>query len=250
MMNMLLRYTVFVLFAIPFFIAPALAADHIVEKYPFALPPSASLTYVIKGTQSGIPVSGQGLLRWQIADNKYTVLAQTRVLFFGIIMESGSDGLVDDAGLAPQHYFEKSFRKEKMTTRFNRERKLISFSQSSQIYPILGGEQDRTSVTWQLASIVRAAPEKFSSGTEWTFFVAGRRDAEPWTFKVIQQESIQTQLGIIKALHLSRAPPPDSKKQQLDLWFAPSLEGYPVQIRFLEGNGNFVEQKLEKIDRL
>jgi hypothetical protein len=51
-----------------------------------------------------------------------------------------------------------------------------------------GGEQDRTSATWQLIAYARAAGDKFKPGSEWKMFVAGRRDAEPWSFKVLATE--------------------------------------------------------------
>lgn len=243
------RQAMLTFFAVGFCTASASAAEHLSEKYAFLLPPSANLTYVIRATQRGIPIGGQGLLNWHSADNKYTIVSQTKVLFFGTILESRSEGAIDDYGLAPQQFLERSFRREQTTTSFNRAKNSISFSESSEIFPIKGGEQDRTSVTWQLASIARAAPDKFVPGSEWIFFVAGRRDAESWRFKVLKQESILTPMGAVKTLHVSRAPPPDAKDQQLDLWFAPSLEWYPVRLRFSEGDGDFVEQKLEKIER-
>jgi hypothetical protein len=54
-------------------------------------------------------------------------------------------------------------------------------------------------------------------------------------------------MGDIDTLHLVRMPPPDAKGQQLDIWLAPKLHWYPVRLRFDEGDGDFVEQTLEKI---
>jgi hypothetical protein len=115
------------------------------------------------------------------------------------------------------------------------------------VYPLKGGEQDRSSVSWQLAAVARAAPDKFVPGSEWTFFVAGRRDADPWTFKVIGHDSVRTGLGAVDALHLVRLPPPDSKDQKLDIWLAPGHEWYPVRVRFTDSDDEFVDQTLEKI---
>jgi hypothetical protein len=225
----------------------ATAAEHPAVKRKFSLPPSAELSYSIKATQSGITLGGKSLVNWQAADGKYTLTAETRAELFGKILESKSEGAIDDFGLAPLQFTEKRVRQTASTTLFKRDSKTIVFSESAASYPLLGGEQDRSSVQWQLVAVARAAPEKFVAGTEWTFFVAGRRDAEPWTFKVIKQETIRTPLGELKTLHLSKAPPPDSKEQKVDLWLAPAHEWYPVRLRFTDGEYEYIEQTLVKI---
>jgi hypothetical protein len=223
------------------------AAEHPALKRKFALPPSAELSYAIKATQSGITLGGKSLVNWHAADGKYRLSAETRAELFGKILESKSEGVIDDFGLAPLEFTEKRVRQSASKTQFKRDSKTIVFSESTASYPLLGGEQDRSSVQWQLAAVARASPEKFVPGSEWIFFVAGRRDAEPWTFKVIKRETIRTPLGELKALHLSKAPPPDSKEQQVDLWLAPTLEWYPVRLRFTDGEYDYIEQTLEKV---
>ena len=53
----------------------------------------------------------------------------------------------------------------------------------------------------------------------------------------------------IDAVHILRAPPADDTRgQTLDIWLAPSLEWYPVRLRFTEGE-DFVEQQLSKITK-
>jgi hypothetical protein len=37
------------------------------------------------------------------------------------------------------------------------------------------------------------------------------------------------------------------KGQQVDLWLAPSLDWYPVRVRFNDNDGDFVDQTLEKV---
>jgi len=223
------------------------AVEHPVIKRKFSLPPNAELSYAIKAVQSGMTLAGTALVTWQAADKKYTLTSETRAALFGKILESKSEGRIDEFGLAPLQLTEKRIRKPASTTQFKRDSKTIGFSESEASYPLLGGEQDRSSVQWQLVALARATPEKFVAGSEWRFFVAGRRDAEPWTFKVIQHETIHTPLGDLKALHLSKAPPPDSKDQQVDLWLAPTLEWYPVRLRVADSEDEYIEQTLEKI---
>ncbi|MGK5006481.1 DUF3108 domain-containing protein [Janthinobacterium sp. LB2P70] len=232
-------------------LSPAMAADepvdHPVIKRPYKLAPSADLVYSIKARQRGIALSGESVSNWRAGDGKYSLLAETKAALFGKILEQRSEGAIDDFGLAPAQFVEKRFRKEAATTTFKRDSKTIVFSEGDDSYPLKGGEQDRNSTVWQLVSIARAAPEKFTPGSEWSFFVAGRRDAEPWTFKVVKQETVATGQGLVEAVHLTKAPPPDKKGQQVDLWLAPSLEWYPVKVTFADEDGDYVEQTLQKI---
>ena len=230
--------------------APAMAdapVDHPVIKRPYKLAPSADLVYSIKAKQRGIALSGESVSNWRVGDGKYSLLAETKAALFGKILEQRSEGTVDDYGLAPTQFVEKRFRKEAATTTFKRDSKTIVFSEGDDSYPLKGGEQDRNSTVWQLVSVARAAPEKFTPGSEWSFFVAGRHDAEPWTFKVVKQETVATGQGLVEAVHLIKAPPPDKKGQQVDLWLAPSLEWYPVKVTFADEDCDYVEQTLQKV---
>ncbi len=120
---------------------------------------------------------------------------------------------------------------------------------SPSTYPLKGGEQDRVSITWQLAAVARAAGDKFKPGSEWPFFVAGRRDAEAWTFKVVKREKVKTGMGEVDAVMVSRQPLKDSRDQSIDVWLAPGQEWYPVKIRFTEGDKETIEQTLRSVTK-
>ncbi|WP_395823922.1 DUF3108 domain-containing protein [Collimonas sp.] len=227
--------------------ASAADTDHPTNKYKIDLPPSADLSYAIQAKQSGLTISGAGLVQWQVGDKNFSVKSETRAMIVGKILEASSAGAIDDYGLAPTQFVNKRFRKEATTTTFHRDNGTIRFSESDASYPLKGGEQDRTSIIWQLISVARAAPKQFKPGSDWIFFVAGMHDAEAWTFKVIKNEKISTPMGELETVHIFKAPPPDAKDQQLDLWLAPSLEWYPVRLRFTDPNKDYVEQNLQKI---
>lgn len=229
--------------------ASGAAADVASIARPIDPPPSADLQYKIKARQKGMTLGGDALVSWRADPGKYSVVTESRAQILGKILENRSEGGMDSFGLAPAQFTEKRFRKEQTVATFDRGAKALSFNTGKQTYPLAGGEQDRASVQWQLAALARAQPEKFKSGSEWRFFVAGRKDGEAWTFKVGKREKISTGIGEVEAVHVERAPPSDSKEQHLDLWLAPSQEWYPVQLRFSDEDGEFVEQTLEKITR-
>lgn len=224
-------------------------AANAAAKYKTNLPPSAELAYSINAKQKGIPIEGEAVMRWSAGAGKFSASNEARAILVGKILDAKSEGAIDAYGLAPATFTEKRFRREPTTTSFDRTSNTIRFTASEQSYPIEGGEQDRNSAIWQLISVARAAPAKFKPGSSWSFFVAGQRDAEQWTFKVVKREKISTPLGDMNALHIVKAPPPDSQEQKLDIWLAPSLEWYPVRLRFSDDNGDFIEQTLQKVGK-
>jgi len=227
----------------------ALAADHAAIKRPLNLPASVDLSYKIDARQRGFGLSGEAQVSWRLSGDKYVLTETTRAFLLGRILEHRSEGAIDAFGIAPHTFYEKRFRKDPWTTTFDRKSGTITFTESKEQYPLKGGEQDRSTATWQLLSVARATPEKFTPGSEWNFFVAGRRDAEPWVFKVVGQESVRIGTGDVLAVHLTKAPPADSKDQTVDLWLAPSMDWLPVRLRFTDDNGDFVDQVLVKSTR-
>jgi hypothetical protein len=228
--------------------AAAEQPSHPSIKRAFSLPPPADLVYTIKARQKGLSINGDATVQWRQGDGKYSIATESHAGIFGKILDSRSEGAVDSYGLAPSSFNEKRFRKEPTTATFKRDAKTITFSKGEESYPIKGGEQDRTSAPWQLAAIARSAPDKFTPGSEWAFFVAGRRDAEPWVFKVVRHEPVQTGVGEVEAVHFTKSPPRSDQGQQVDLWLAPSLDWYPVRIRF-DDDGDTVDQLLDKVIR-
>lgn len=225
------------------------SADHPSFKRAFNLPPSADLNYHIRARLSGVRLDGNALLAWHAADGKYRINVETRAMLAGRILTASSEGVIDEYGLAPLAFTEKRFRKSATTATFNRATKTIGFSASPASFALIGGEQDRTSIVWQLIANARGAPKRFTPGSDWRYFVAGQQDAEAWTFRVGKTEKINTPLGAMTALRISRVLTPEERAQQLDIWLAPSLEWYPVRIRFTEADGDFVEQTLDSVIR-
>ena len=211
--------------------------------------PSADLHYAVSAQQSGLSLKGESLMTWRSSGAAYSIDTETRAALFGKIIESKSEGAIDGFGLAPAAFTEKRLRKQPTTTTFNRTDKAIHFSTSAETYPLRGGEQDRNSAIWQLIAVARANAAAFKPNSTWDFFVAGPRDAEAWVFKVVKEERLATALGEQRAVHINRAPPPDAKGQQLDIWLAPTRDWYPLKIRFTDGDGDFIEQTLDKITK-
>jgi len=242
-----LKFTAYTMLALTVCHASASDGDHPAEKRKFNLPPSANLNYSILAQQSGLQLNGNAVLKWSSTDSKFKIDTETRAMLIGKILDTKSEGEIDEFGLAPTTYTEKHLRRDATTTSFNHDNKLISFSANANTYPLKGGEQDRNSAIWQLIAVARGAHGKFKEESEWDFFVAGQHDAEAWLFKVDKQEKIRTPLGNLNAVHVVKLPATGSKGQQVDIWLAPSMEWYPVRLRYTEPNGDYIEQVLDSV---
>jgi hypothetical protein len=218
-------------------------------KRPFQLPPSADLNYELQARHRGFGLKGEAIVTWRAGDGQYVVTAESRVPVLGTITDNRSSGTIDAFGLAPVEFHEKRMRKDPTTTTFDREAKQLRFSDGKQVYPLKGGEQDRASITWQLAAVARGAGAKFKPGSLWPFFVAGRNDAETWLFKVVKREKVRTGLGEVEAVLVARQPVADKKDQTLEVWLAPRHEWYPVKLRYADGDKEQIEQTLNTVTK-
>lgn len=221
-------------------------ADEQQASYKVDPPPSVELKYDVVALQKGQNFYGSGKIAWESHGDAYTVTGEATVIFFSVL-NFKSEGMIDEFGVAPVIYSEKRFRKPETNTHFHRERNTISFSASTAAYPRRGGEQDRASIIWQLASIGRGDSNRFSADAEIELFVAGARDGETWHIRVIGQEEVETGTGTIAAWHVVRIPRPGSYDQKLDIWFAPEQEWYPVKLRYTEVNGDFLDMSLSNL---
>lgn len=236
-----------ILFALTFIFCLATQAAE--NKIKLNYPPTAKLFYFIRADIKGLNIEGAGLIDWDKAGDKYHINSETRTALTGILVAEKSEGLIDNTGLAPEIFSIKRFRKELITTRVDRKNHQINYQGNANPQSLLGAEQDRLSVLWQLLSLARSTPNKFSSGSKHKFTVIGTQDSEPWIFEVKKSQRIQTGLGEVDALQITRLPSENPDAQGMEIWLAPSLDWYPVQIRLSEKNGDYIEQSLEKIEK-
>jgi hypothetical protein len=227
--------------------APATPAP---PTYKVDMPPAADITLdVARVDADGTRWSGEALLSWTVAGGRYKVNVEAglRVVFARVnLLVLTSEGAVADSGFAPLTMTEKRRGRSLTATHFNRDSGSITFSASSNTYPLAAGAQDKASVPLQLAAIARANPAQLSGGID--ILVAEDRDASVFHFDVLGQELIDTRLGRLQTWHLSRPPRPGSYNSRLDIWLAPGRGWYPVQIRNLEASGAVTTQTVNNIE--
>lgn len=212
-------------------------------------PPSAELKYDVEALSKGQTYHGGGKITWQTDGSHYTINGEAGVLFISAL-DFKSTGEINGFGVAPTLYTEKKFRKPPTSTTFQRDQNTITFSASANNYPRTGGEQDRASIVWQLASIGRGDASQIIPGSVIDLFVAGDKDAETWRFQVLGQEDIKVSTGTVKTWHLARKPQLGSTEKTLDIWLAPEQQWYPVRLRFTEKDGDYLDMSLSNLKQL
>ncbi|WP_256080832.1 DUF3108 domain-containing protein [Massilia sp. YIM B04103] len=222
------------------------------RRYKVDLPPSAGFELDVKRVDpNGTKWNGSAAMRWQSDGSRYKVGLEVgiTVLIARVnLLALDSEGSIDDAGIAPQTMREKRRGRSQTATHFNREQRHISFSASEAKVPLLAGAQDKASVPFQLAAIGRADVKQFDGDID--ILVGEDKGASVYRFQLAGEEELDTAIGKLQAWRLTRPPKPGSYSARLDIWLAPTLGWYPVQIRNTEANGAVTTQTVTRITQL
>lgn len=219
--------------------------------YATAVPGSVELSMsLVRSDPNRNPMYGVGTITWEASGNKYrmSIEAGIDMLITSInLYKLSSEGSLGQYGIAPELSTEARRTRAQTATHFNYTDNTISFSSSTAIVPMSNGAQDKASVLMQLAAIGNADERQFKTGKMISIQVAEDRDASLFVFEIGELEEITTKLGTIKAWHLIRAPRAGAYNSRLDIWLAPSLGWYPVQIMNTESSGVVTTQSVTKI---
>jgi len=219
-----------------------------VRRYKVNLPPPASFELDVKRTDpDGKKWNGSATMFWQTDGSSYKAGLDVgiSILLRVNLLTVESEGIVDDAGIAPLKMTEKRRGRSMTATHFNQEERRITFSASERSFPLLPGAQDKATVPFQLAAIGRADVNQFASDVD--MLVGEDKSATIYRFQLVGEEELETAMGKLVTWRLARPPRPGSYNSRLDIWLAPSLDWYPVQIRNTEGNGAVTTQTVTKI---
>jgi hypothetical protein len=231
------------------------ANESLAPEFNLRVPESAEMQMEISQVKvNGSSTSGVGTMLWSVKNGKYAISIEAGLDLLITTLnlyKLSSEGNIDTFGLTPLLNTEARRNKAQTAIHFNPDDKTIIFSSSNKTVPMENGVQDIASLLFQLASIGYADGSQFSPGREFTMQVAEGRDATQFNFKVIGEEEIDSKLapetGKIKTVHIVRPPRPGSYNSQLDIWLAPPLGWYPIQIRNTESSGVVTTQTVVKL---
>jgi hypothetical protein len=215
---------------------------------------SAKLSMTVLRTEpDGKESRGSASLQWQHQAERYQldIEAGIRIIFAKInLYQLHSRGRLGALGIAPETCEENRLRRAPTATHFLYDEQQISFSATDKKITLEAGAQDKASVILQLAAIGNADESQFYPNWQITIQVAEEKEANLFSFIVVGKEDIETGLGYQATWHVVRPPKPGTYNSRLDIWFAPQLGWYPMQITSTESNGTVTLQNVTKITPL
>ncbi|MDO5624959.1 MAG: DUF3108 domain-containing protein [Pseudomonadota bacterium] len=207
---------------------------------PVRLPPSTTLDYVVSGRANKLPFTTRAQLQWQHGTTDYRLAWVVNVPLLGPRTQR-SEGAVTPAGLVPERYTE-SARRER-SAHLDRAAGRIHFSGGQPSAAWQPDTQDRLSTSLQLGALLAAAPERYRPGTVITVHTSGVRDAEPWQWRVLPDETLQVAGRGVPTARLARLPrKPDDT--ELQLWLGRTLDYLPVRLRMTDEGNEYIDQRL------
>lgn len=210
-----------------------------------AIPGSVRLRYGVTGLSRGQLWNLTGQLLWRHDGSQY----EAKLEYASPLLPSRSQqstGSVTAQGLAPLRFSDKS--RGEQATHFERERGTLIFSNNAPQLPLPAGAQDRLSVFLQLAAMLAADASRYPAGTGITVVTVGTRDAEPWLFTVVGDETLILPGGTVPTRKLVRNPRRDYD-MRIELWLGIGMDYVPVRIRLTQANGDYVDQQWSSTDR-
>lgn len=213
-------------------------------RYRANLPPPAQLDYdVLRLDANGAASTGTALTKWQWQGDQYRMAASMEVAG-SMLMELASEGAVNPGGMVPRKMSVQRRGKAATATHLDARQGRITFSASEDSAIMAAGAQDRATLPMQLAGIARTAGQL---GADVTLMVAEEKGVSVMRFAVMGQEDIDTALGTLATWRLAYVPPAGTYRSRLEVWLAPGLKWYPVQVRSLEASGAITTQTISRI---
>ena len=205
-------------------------------------------TYKVIFTKNGNSNQGKADVQWQQDGEKYALSLSASMLFIEFFAWK-SLGLLSPAGLLPERFSDKRYRKSEVAAHFDRTQGKITFSANRPEAILMAGAQDRISVIWQIAGMLSADPKRYLPGNTFSLQTVSSSDAEPWLFTVNEPETLNLESGSQIAQRLTRNPRREFD-QKIELWFVPAMNYLPARFRFTETNGDYVDVVWQSVENL
>jgi len=228
---------------------PSPPAEPAAPRYKTSVPASAEFDMQLdRRDADGTKWTGVASMSWKNRGDSYRLNLEAGIsmLITRInLLVMNSEGRIDNTGVVPITSTEKRKGRAQTATHFHPDDRTITFSASTASVPWQPGAQDKASVPFQLAAIGRGDVNQLAGNID--ILVGEEKNATVFRFKLVGEEELDTRMGKLVTWHLSRPPKPGTYSSQLDIWLAPSLQWYPVQIRNTEANGAVTTQTVTQI---
>lgn len=225
---------------------PATAASAAAETGPLAaaaeststderppLPRQAQLTFAINMGNGGLRI-GEAIHTLEIHDGRYVLKSMTTTvglarLFKSYQLNQYSNGSYGRDGLLPELFTEEridALGTQRNAVEFDHAEQRAIFSNGADV-ALLPETQDILSVMYQFPPLAHTEVT--------TVYVSNGKKIEHYDFEVAVNETIDTQLGKLLTVRLSKMHAPN--EEGLEIWLAREYRLFPVKMRFIERDG-------------
>ena len=209
------------------------------------LPLRAELRYTLFKGENGLNV-GKVVQTWQRDGDAYTLTSTAEATGLFWLFYSGrhvqvSKGKIVATGLQPDSFtMQRGSAEKRDAARFDwpgNTLYLNSEGQESSV-KLASGVLDLLSFTYQFAFFL---PE---SGDIPINLTNGRK-LDSYRYRIVAEESLETPLGAVKTLHLTKLHAPD--EDGTEIWLGMDYHYLPVKIRQIDKKGDIAEQVITEI---
>jgi len=209
------------------------------------LPERAELRYNLFKGDSGLNV-GRVVQTWQRAGDAYTLTSTAEAsgvfsLFFSGQHVQTSSGRIGPAGLQPESYsLQRGSPDKRDTARFDWDEKVLHLASEGQesTARLAPGMLDLLSFTYQFAF---SLPETGDIRIDLT----NGRKLDSYRYRIVAEEALETPLGNLKTVHLSKLHDPG--EEGTEIWLGVEYHYLPVKIRQIDKKGGSAEQVISEI---
>jgi len=212
---------------------------------PTTLPARAELRYFLFKGDQGLNV-GKVLQTWQRVGDAYTLTSTAEAtglfsLFVSGKHEQVSQGKITADGLQPESFsMQRGSVEKRDAARFDWEENTLRIDSEGRqsTAKLVPGALDLLSFTYQFAF---ALPE---SGDIRIDLTNGRK-LDSYRYRIVAEEALETPLGVLKTVHLSKLRNPG--EEGTEIWLGMDYHYLPVKIRQTDKKGESAEQVITEI---
>jgi hypothetical protein len=233
-------------------IAAAPAASAAASQPPaFDWPPSTHLHYALSGNYRG-KMEGSAVVEWLRVGSHYQVQMDVTIgIPIAPLMTRHvqSDGEITDRGLQPQRFDEQTKVAFKSPWHVNLQfTPGIVMGQGGFATFAPPGTQDSASQFVQLTWLFTMHPDWLRTGNVVGFPMALARRVDPWTYDVLESDTLYTRFGGVPVFHVKPRPLPNPRGVLgIEMWFAPSLQYLPARILIRENADTWIDMVLDEL---
>ncbi|MEO8247822.1 MAG: DUF3108 domain-containing protein [Burkholderiales bacterium] len=208
-------------------------------------PNDTRLTYDLSGNYNG-ELHGSAQVLWQHQGNDYEAMIE---IDLGLLLnlKLKSQGRITAQGLAPRVY-EELQRTRRRGVRLEGDVVVLNDGKKVNRPP---GVQDTASQFVELAHRFATGQAPLEPGRTITLALARPGAVDSWTYDVVGKVLLATPtLGEVEAYHLKPRPlVRPGGNISAEIWFAPSLQYLPVQIKVSMNENTWVDLVVKRIDQ-